>query len=419
LISNIQICAKEKMKSSKKSSNTKKVEEKKEEFLIAPWEEIHGFKGSEKWQAPKLAVYCDEDARPGYNTKKAHEYLDSDEVFQEKIKLLAEMIKKSENMIAYTGAGISTASGIGDYATKAGSKSVANRPKLKSPLLAEPTFAHRALAKIYEAGHLKMWIQQNHDGLPQKAGLPQQAINEIHGAWFDPSNPVVPMSGDLRDDLFKNLLKWEEKTDLCLAMGTSLSGMNADRVVETVGTKALNGEAGAIGAVIVSVQQTRLDGVAALRIFAMIDRVMSALACELGIDVPDSGKYEPKVPEENKVEDHVVQIAFDNKGKPTRHGQTTSLDLRPGKFVKITGGSYKGDFGVVQGMYGGHYAIRFAHIDQETGGCEVDCRLFGNWWLEAGVKGHGVVPGGLFPLVSVAENVVPEAIRISLLENDN
>lgn len=38
--------------------------------------------------------------------------------------------------------------------------------------------------------------------LPQKSGFPQEKINEIHGAWFDPSNPVVQFGGHLRGDLF-------------------------------------------------------------------------------------------------------------------------------------------------------------------------------------------------------------------------
>ena len=49
------------------------------------------------------------------------------------------------------------------------------------------------------------------DGLPQKAKFPQEALNEIHGAWFDPSNPVVPMSGSLRGDLFEWLQEWGEE----------------------------------------------------------------------------------------------------------------------------------------------------------------------------------------------------------------
>ena len=32
---------------------------------------------------------------------------------------------------------------------------------------------HRVLAALQKAGLLHGWIQQNHDGLPQKAGFPQ------------------------------------------------------------------------------------------------------------------------------------------------------------------------------------------------------------------------------------------------------
>jgi NAD-dependent SIR2 family protein deacetylase len=48
---------------------------------------------------------------------------------------------------------------------------------------------HKVLTKLYHSGYLKRLINQNHDGLLQKSGFPQHAINEIHGAWFDPSNP--------------------------------------------------------------------------------------------------------------------------------------------------------------------------------------------------------------------------------------
>ncbi len=79
---------------------------------------------------------------------------------------------------------------------------------------------------------------QNHDGLPQKAGFPQAALNEIHGAWYDPSNPVVMMDGQLRTDYFQWLCEWEERSDLCLVLGTSLSGMNADRMVHRAYSRA-------------------------------------------------------------------------------------------------------------------------------------------------------------------------------------
>ena len=39
-------------------------------------------------------------------------------------------------------------------------------------------------------------------GLPQKAGFPQEKICEVHGSWFDPSNPVVKYSGSLQGHLY-------------------------------------------------------------------------------------------------------------------------------------------------------------------------------------------------------------------------
>jgi hypothetical protein len=67
---------------------------------------------------------------------------------------------------------------------------------------------------------LECRVQQNHDGLPQKAGYPQADLNEIHGAWFDPSNPVVKMTGFLREDLVQWLEREQELADLVLCLGT-------------------------------------------------------------------------------------------------------------------------------------------------------------------------------------------------------
>jgi hypothetical protein len=41
------------------------------------------------------------------------------------------------------------------------------------------------------------------------------------------------MSGTLREDEIKILLQWEGKADLCLAMGTTMCGMNSDRIFLT------------------------------------------------------------------------------------------------------------------------------------------------------------------------------------------
>ena len=82
----------------------------------------------------------------------------------EKIKLLAKLVQQSRNCLLYTGAGISTSSGINDYASRAPS---GGRPKLRSPYEAQPTLSHRVLVAMHKARYVHYWIQQNHDGLPQ------------------------------------------------------------------------------------------------------------------------------------------------------------------------------------------------------------------------------------------------------------
>jgi NAD-dependent SIR2 family protein deacetylase len=82
--------------------------------------------------------------------------------------------------------------GLDDYATKS-SESRSARPHVGeergSGYLARPNPAHVALSRLHCAGFVKRVVNQNHDCLLQKAGFPQHAINEIHGSWFDPSNP--------------------------------------------------------------------------------------------------------------------------------------------------------------------------------------------------------------------------------------
>lgn len=46
------------------------------------------------------------------------EFKDDPEVLKEKVKVLADMIKKSQACIFYSGAGISVGAGVPDYASK-------------------------------------------------------------------------------------------------------------------------------------------------------------------------------------------------------------------------------------------------------------------------------------------------------------
>ena len=49
------------------------------------------------------------------NEREKKEYFDTPEVLQKKVKKLATMITNSKHFVTFTGAGISTAAGIGDY----------------------------------------------------------------------------------------------------------------------------------------------------------------------------------------------------------------------------------------------------------------------------------------------------------------
>lgn len=120
----------------------------------------------------------------------------------ENITKIARKIVEGGKNVVFTGAGISTESGIPDYRSKGGiwdkyrpvyfdefmfSKEARIEywqekselyPDLKK---AEPNPAHRALAWLFEMGFIEAVITQNIDGLHQKAGIPDENVFELHG----------------------------------------------------------------------------------------------------------------------------------------------------------------------------------------------------------------------------------------------
>jgi NAD-dependent deacetylase len=126
------------------------------------------------------------------------------QLFEEQIDSLAELIVNSENIVAFTGAGISTESGIPDFRSPGGiwSKfdpveftyqkflsSAENRIqhwKLYQTGIffdekTKPNAAHYALAELYKMGKLNCVITQNVDNLNQQAGKPEDKVIELHG----------------------------------------------------------------------------------------------------------------------------------------------------------------------------------------------------------------------------------------------
>jgi len=346
---------------------------------------------SDQWFSPICVVECNEEARPGYKCKKAHEFEDDPRTLRLKVKAMAEMIKASKNTCTYTGAGISTSAGIDDYASKAGKRSQIQkgRSKVRSMKHAKPTIGHRSLVELWRNGHLQNWIQQNHDGLPQKAGFPQECINEIHGAWFDPSNPVVPMSGSLRTDLSKWLDAATSESDLVMAIGTSMCGMTADEVFCEACERHRQYKMGQ-GGIIIGLQQTQYDNIARLRIYSRIDEVMSLLMQELNFTIPPCGAYKPNIPEEAVVKQLCYRVPYDKHGYLTEDKSKMIVwDLNPGTKHKLTDGPGKGFKGTIRNLEGGHFKVVLPIQRQGSPEFGTGTRAYtmGPWWIQTCVNG--------------------------------
>jgi len=118
------------------------------------------------------------------------------------VEQLGDMIAAANVIVPFTGAGISTESGIPDFRSPGGLWS-RNRPIPYDEFVAsqdardeswrrrfnmEPTFAvarpgrgHRALAALYKAGKIPAVITQNIDNLHQSSGFAADHVVELHG----------------------------------------------------------------------------------------------------------------------------------------------------------------------------------------------------------------------------------------------
>lgn len=238
-----------------------------------------------------------------------------------------------------------------------------------------------------------------------QAGLPQEAINEIHGAWFDPSNPVVKMSGQLRSDLYSNLLKIEAEADLCLTLGTSLSGMNADRIAQSVAKRNRDGKGH--GLVVVNLQRTQLDSQCALRLWGILDDVMARVA-ERAIELQFGEARSPEVQfpllmgehaatscadaaetEKTRNLENVVPIPYGVDGlRLAADSPPRMLNLEEDTEIVLTCGPYAGSRGVVRGRDRGNNIDLTVTVAVNKRGFKAPVPMkLGHWWLDAGVRG--------------------------------
>jgi NAD-dependent deacetylase len=156
----------------------------------------------------------------------------------EKISVLARLLTQSESTVVFTGAGISTESGIPDYRSPGGvwdrfrpiefadflaSEAMRRefwRRKFATHHLiarAEPNRGHRAVAELVQRGTAFCVVTQNVDGLHQKSGVPQDKLVELHGN----TTYALCLQCDKRYDLeaIRELFERDDTPPVCAACG--------------------------------------------------------------------------------------------------------------------------------------------------------------------------------------------------------
>lgn len=187
----------------------------------------------------------------------------------ESIKELAKILKESQNIVFFGGAGVSTESNIPDFRSSNGlwneklkinftpEQLVSHTFYMKYPedffefykdkLIypeAEPNKAHIALAKLEEMGKLKAIVTQNIDGLHQSAG--SKVVHELHGsvlrnycedchAFYDEKyilkSEGVPVCEKCGGRVKPDVVLYEEGLDQDIIDASVKAIMNADTLI--------------------------------------------------------------------------------------------------------------------------------------------------------------------------------------------
>jgi NAD-dependent protein deacetylase/lipoamidase len=155
-----------------------------------------------------------------------------------KVDELRRMIAEATSIVAFTGAGISTESGIpdfrspggiwtkfkpidfGDFLASAEARRESWRRKFASDETmrkATPNAGHRALARLVEQGKMTAVVTQNIDGLHQASGVPDGKVIELHG------NSTYAACLDCRRryelDWVREIFAVDERLPLCTGCG--------------------------------------------------------------------------------------------------------------------------------------------------------------------------------------------------------
>jgi len=260
-----------------------------------------------------------------YDGDRLVEFFDTPTEFEAKCARLASMIASARHVIAFTGAGISTGTGIADFRSGLNTvlptgPGVWELPKVDRPagnildqcVRAVPGRSHRVLARLWRASLLQHVISQNVDGLHRKSGIPAAHLSELHGNIFvercsrcgreyerdfntitsggytgrscDQSlcggrlrHTGVGFGEDLSREASDKAWAETEQADLCLALGSSITVTPASLMPEHVARAHGKSLASGNGLVIVNLQATPCDSLATLRINGLVDDVLECV----------------------------------------------------------------------------------------------------------------------------------------------
>lgn len=251
-------------------------------------------------------------------------------LIERQIEQVASLVSEAKKIIVFTGAGVSTESGIPDFRGPDGlwsrydpddftiEKFVSDRGvRVKHWQFltgkefitgdARPNPAHYAIADLLSTGKLYGIITQNVDGLHQKAGVPEEMVFQLHGdlshakcldcsrrypveqvkEWLSKGldEPQCPVClGMLKPDAvffgeqlpFDVLMESETRSkncDLCIVLGSTL-------VVYPAATMPVHALQAGAKLVIINMGATAMDELATIRIEGKAGEIMPRIVAK-------------------------------------------------------------------------------------------------------------------------------------------
>lgn len=221
---------------------------------------------------------------------------DSEGDVGKRIETLAQWLHESAYLVVFTGAGVSTESGLPDFRGPDGvwtrkEKGLPPPPAQRPWSEADPNPGHYAIRELQDMGKLKFLISQNVDNLHLKSGIRPELLAELHGnltklrcqrcgetvdkatgvsqcsCGGDLVSSVVDFGQSLPEKDLKESFDHSQRCDLFVAAGSSLAVTPAAHMpVEAL-------RAGA-KLVIVNQGETPLDQYAHLRFYESTGEVL-------------------------------------------------------------------------------------------------------------------------------------------------